>query len=214
MDQPAEGPAEQRWRAALRLADGQDAGELAARRLHRYRVLVFALLAVLVLVAVAVVVVALHRDGPPRPRAAVPEWRQVLGLAVSVVGLLIGVVAVVRLLRGGGWRASLASPLRALDRSQRRLLLRQVRGTAPVEPARLPLTRELARQLERQRWVVVIVAGNGLNSAGQALSGGRSSQVGLAAAFAVLLAVGAPLAARDVRRARVFLARHPPQVTS
>ena len=140
-------------------------------------------------------------DGPP--------WRVVTGLVLTVLATLLcvaGAVAHVRATRRrGAWR----SPLVALNRAQRRTLLEQVRGTMPVDPARLPLARHLAENLASQRAVLVTNGALLLLFTGQLISSPSPWRWGMVIVFGLIHLAVTPLILRNERQARRFLAEHP-----
>lgn len=159
-------------------------------------------------VALALALVLLAVDPPPHADDA-PTWRVVTGLTVSVIGLVFLVV-------GAGFRvparrAPLAwgRPLQALNRRQRRELLRQVRGRTPVVPERIPLARHVAETLLDQQSALhvqtsLLVSFIGLFIVGWSIVGTLYT-VGMTAA----VAAGAVQGHRDRRRLHRFLDAHP-----
>ncbi|MGY1856197.1 hypothetical protein [Modestobacter sp. SYSU DS0290] len=133
------------------------------------------------------------------------------GLAVQSAGLAVmlgyGVVA----WRTGLFRAawSQVHPTAVLSRVQRRALRAQVRGQAEVDPARLPLAREVARQFVLQRHQLLLLVGVMVQQLGRAIGAPTRSTVIFTAVATVVLLVVAALMHREARRAERFLADHP-----
>ena len=204
---------EQRWGAAQRVLDGEDPGDRAQQQLRRQRVRLRVLCGVLLLLPLLViaVVLALHSGTPTRsaPRLPVPLEREVLGLVLSGAGLLVATLGLVRLFRRRVRRKALNAPLEVLAWAQRRELIRQVRGQAPVDPGRLALSRTSAELLLGQRETLLLLGGQVLTQTGLALVSAHSFQVALAAVSTAVCIVAMPLTVREVRRARAFLTQHP-----
>jgi hypothetical protein len=130
-------------------------------------------------------------------------------LAVPIL-LVVGLVVSAR---SGRVERRFESPLSALARHQRRLLLREVQGRAPADPAHLDLARYLAHRLSVPRPAMPIsFAGLVLLLARgwfQHPTGPWAALASLATAFFLILAV---VGAVQARRARRFLAEHPAAV--
>ncbi len=200
-----------RWADAASLLSDQ-ATRSAQRRLRRSsRVRLLVVVGLLVglgaLGAAVGLLVTGDRNGSSP--ADVPTWQVVVGLALMAVGTLVAGVAVVRqicgLRRRRGWR----SPLLVLTPQQRKGLLAQVRGKAPVHPDRVALAREVAHGLLQQRAGLGIHLGLTVMWTGQAVFQPSWWRVFAASAFAVLYALTGVLLERDARRVREFLAAHP-----
>ena len=132
-----------------------------------------------------------------------------LGLVVTSTGLVVEIAGLVLLIRSGRWGQAWRSPTAVLSRRQLRDLLAQVRGRRPVDPARLPLARDLAERLADQRGSAVILVGVVLINVGGALLTPSTFRIWLTVGVLVLFAVATPFAVRNVRRMRRFLAEHP-----
>ncbi|MEU8258714.1 hypothetical protein AB0C06_31135 [Micromonospora inaquosa] len=142
-------------------------------------------------------------DGDP------PRWASVLGVVLVLVGLSIGIGAVVWSVRSGRHRAARQSPLLTLSWSHRRRLGRQVRrGTqeAGEDPA---LLGETARQFAGLRWSAGLTTGLVVLSLGQALLRFAPFWAVLSAVLTVAGTVGVVLVLRDARRGEAFLRDHP-----
>jgi len=199
-----------RWADAESLLTDEptEAARRRVRRTLRMRIgLVVA--ALLVVVAVVAVMAVLSDDGsrarpPDEPAAGADIW-----LVLALVGLVLTLAGAVLTWRStrvpNGW----GNPLFALRGAERRELLAQIGGRRPVDPARLPLARDLATRVIGQRWMVLILAGQSLNVLGLWLAAPTTPKAVLAVAALPLLAGGWTYAEWAARRARRFLAAHP-----
>ncbi len=95
-----------------------------------------------------------------------------------------------------------------LSRGQRPLL-RQIRGRGDVDPILLPVTRQLAVRLARQRSLIVLWVALPLVLVGQAVTSNSAVRWTGAVAFIALYAGMAVQTLRDSWRAERFLTRHP-----
>ena len=201
-----------RWAEAQSILDRSPTPS-AEQRLRRWRngrwALVAALLVVGSAVGVLVSVVLTGSSGAeaPEPSAA----QQAVGFWISGAGYVLAIVGFVLLVRGGVFRAW-RQPITVLDRGQRRQLAAQARGRAAVDPARLPLARDLARRLIDQTRQWVMLSGLAVGQVGLAIATPKTWRVLTSSGLAVLCVVGAALAVRDARRARRFLDEHPEPV--
>lgn len=206
------GASEGRWREAQRVLDGV-ADDGARERWRRQKVI--RLITILCVMGFAVGVVSAligNRSGHhPQAPVDVPVWREVVGGALLVIGLVVAVVKVVRLMRSGGLWSAWCAPTRVLSRVERKRLLQQVRGRRPVVPAQLPLARDLAVRLTRQRLDPVMTLGVAMIMAAPLFNGygiRTESIIGISL-MAVSYGAGAVLMPREITRARLFLAQHP-----
>lgn len=153
-----------------------------------------------------VVVLALLGGGATVDRP--PAWWTVVGLAMFGVGAVVmvgGVVVQVRAtrpLRAGN------GPLTRLSGDQRKQLLAQVRGRAPVDPALLPLLRYTAELTARQGTAVVGPMGLVLLFAGQWVVDPEAWRLVGALGMGVAASAAAWFLRRDAARTRRFLAEH------
>lgn len=189
-------------------------GAVLQHRIHvsaRNRTLLFIVAAMLTLTALGAAIgfwVSERQDTSDAAPASStdPRWVDVLGLTCSVVGLVLIIVGSVQLWRtkqfGGRWRA----PTAALTRAQRRDLRRQVLGRAPVQPARLPLLRDLAQRMTKQRPLIVGLTGVLFTQVGGAVDSPSRWRVAFVIAIGVLYTVVGVQIMRDARRAQKFLA--------
>ena len=138
-----------------------------------------------------------------------PLWREIAGLVVSALAVVVLAGALVVQWRGNRRRMAWSSPLVALTRSQRKELWHQVRDDGDVPPERLPLARHLAESIAGQGVVLVLNLGVVLLWTGQLISAPSLWRLGLVAVYGTLTAASAPWILRKQRRARRFLADHP-----
>jgi hypothetical protein len=92
-----------------------------------------------------------------RPGLRLSPLTFLLVLAFVAAGPVLGVVLVqVARRRGATWVQP--SPFLALERRNRRRLLRAMRRGEPIAPADLPVAAHLAAQIRRARWTPVMCA--------------------------------------------------------
>lgn len=203
-----------RWAQAQSILDEQPTDE-ASEHLRRRRRAVLAALIGSCVAAVAVgalVFVSLSGDGGPG-RADPPAWQQVTGLVVQGMGLVIEVYGLVVMMRAGLLRKNRWSvPAAVLTRAQRKSLLDQVRGRTAIDPDRLALVRDTARQMLRQRGLLALFVGILLLQVGGALSSPAPWRTVMAGTFVVCYVALFGLMERNARQARRFLAAHPAPV--
>ncbi|SDO14405.1 hypothetical protein SAMN05428965_2837 [Geodermatophilus sp. DSM 45219] len=198
-------PADADAEADRLLSGGPD--DAARSRLHRQR-RVPAVLGVAVFGALLLLpVVVLVDDGGSS--AEPPLWQAVAGFALMTLGIVVSLVSVTRTLRGLRRRRDRGTPLLARTAGRQVELRAQVRGQAPVDPARTALARRLAEEMVHQRLLVGNSVGLTFLWVGQAMAFPAWWRVGIAVAFAVLMTVSGAGLTRDARSARAFLAAHP-----
>ena len=145
------------------------------------------------------------------PGAAVedrPVPLVVTGLALTLVGLAVEGVALVRAGRSGQFARGRRSPLWAVPPRERRRLQQQLSGRRAVLPEDVPVLRVLATAARDRRWLVLVLLGFAVMQVGQALQFGGAVRVLSAAAVSGVLVAAAALHG-EARRAERFLARHP-----
>jgi hypothetical protein len=142
-----------------------------------------------------------HRDAP--------EWAEVLGMVLLVVGVVIEIGALVYAYRTGRYRADRDSRLWAVARSRRRQLVRQVRRGGDVAPEDLPLMRHTAEQMAGQRWFAPFTVGLVILNGGQALINFSLAWLALSVVLAATCPVVLAQTLRDVRQGEAFLRAHP-----
>ena len=212
------GEPEQRWVQALAILDGSR--DLRAQRRSRNRRLVVLLAALVLLTAATAAVgflLSMHAHGPAARHHGPPDVSQVRkvgALAVIVVGLVGEMVGLVRLVRSKHRKAVWRLPTLALTSGQRRQLMRQVRGRAPMQPARLRLLRDLAERMQGQYQgpfgpYGLLFGGLSLLLAGQAVGSTRMWMLWLSLPFVGLYPLAMTVMRRNARRAAGFLTQYP-----
>ena len=136
------------------------------------------------------------------------ELWQWIGLGISLVGLAVIITTLVLVFRHRG-HVRQPSALAGLVPAERRRVLRQIRGRAPVGPDDRPAARRGAGDLLAQRRLMAAPAGLILVQIGQAVQHRSPVWTGLALVVILLAVTSMILLGRDVRRARRFLERHP-----
>lgn len=145
------------------------------------------------------------RSGRHVDRADPQAWQVVVAVICVCLAVVAFVWVVVVQIRSGMWGGLGRSPLVALTHRQRKELYAQVRGKRPADPARLPLSRYVARRLLLGEGTIVALAGLMLLWFGRAVViPDRVHPVRLACLL-VLGGVGILLMVRRTRRARRFL---------
>ena len=200
--------AQKRLAAALDLADGggdADAQELLQRRKTRairYRIVL--MLGSLVIGAVLGFAFS-HRGTTMSRGSSVAHWRTVAGPALMVAGLLIEVVVIVARVRAGQFTSGWRSPSLVLTRGQRRQILRQIRGRMRVDETMLPVSRNLAELLRRQRSLIGLYIALPMVFLGQALPHNVPFRWWLAITLIAVCAASSVQMFRDSARAERFL---------
>jgi hypothetical protein len=108
-------------------------------------------------------------------------------------------------LAGGRLEGALVPALIGAEPAQHRVLLAQVTGRVPADPARLPLTRNMAERMLLQRQMRLVWVGLCLQQVGRAVR--STGAVSLTPTAATLMAylIGLLLLGRAARRAGRFL---------
>ena len=200
-----------RWAQAQSILDQQPTGEASEDLRRRRRVVLAALIGTgVAAVAVGVLVGVLLSGDSGAERADPPAWQEVTGLVVQGIGLVVEVYGLVVMMRAGLLRKNRWSVSAAvLTRAQRKSLLDQVRGRIAVDPDRLALVRDTARQMLRQRGLLALFVGILLLQVGGALSSPAPWRIVMAGAFVILYVGLLWLVERNARQAQRFLAAHP-----
>ena len=200
---------DERWAAAMSVLERMPTAT-ARQRLRRFRwrtwTFVISVLVLAPALALLLLVVAGGAfDADPDPSQG---W-VVAGLVVQMSGVVVLFVFLVTAWRGGLFRGAWSQPTAVLDRAERRSLLAQVRGRAPVDQGQLPLARYLAERLVAQRHQVLLMVGVALQQIGRAIGSPGPLNLGMTGLVLVAYAVGLLLLRRDAGRAERFLAAHP-----
>jgi hypothetical protein len=202
---------DQRMQAAVDLSEGrpgEDAESL--RRVGTRRIIVWRVAGLLVSIVAGIAVFLIVV--PRRDRRSVEEVssaQETLGTISSVAGMILIIGMLIWMVRTGRLRSAWRMSAIALPGRQRRDLRRQIFGRRPVVVEQLPITRELAREIIRQRPHVFSLLGITLTTLGGALTSGHSFQWFLVALVAALTVFAGVDGARTVGHARRFLAAHP-----
>jgi hypothetical protein len=200
---------EERWAQAESIL-AQRPTDAARDRMRRRRTTFWLLVVAVTMVSLglgALLVVVLRGSAALDPSSP-PTWQVVLGVVVSSTGIVVDVVGLVILVRRRRWGQAWQAPTAVLSRRQQRCLLAQIRGRRPVDPAHLPLTRDLAERLSDQRGTAVLAVGILLINLGNTLITPSMFRLWITAVVLVAYAITAVLLVRQVRRMRRFLAEH------
>lgn len=202
-----------RWSGAESLLAGQPTQDalrdVAERRTRVTNRRVRRLVAAVVVGAAAAVVQLLREHGSGSGQHAATGARVGGGLLVAIGAVLL-VAGTVKLRRSTLWRERWTAPGAVLGKPQLLQLRRQLNGRAPVDPDRLPLLRDMARRTLDLGWMIVSTTGSALLVAGFAVLSADLLMWICAVAVAVLAAWSAVGLGIGIRRARGFLADHPP----
>ena len=190
--------------------DGGRERDAIRRGRRRFRLLlvgavvVFALVSLLVgLMAGGVLPSSWRERGDP------PAWMAVTGEVLLVLGLVLEIVALVRMVRSGSYRADRESRLWAVSPRRRRELVRAVRRGVVDSPDDLPWLRTTAEQLIRQRRFVPLFGGLATMNLGQLLLSLAPIWFVLFGVTVVMFALACWQILRDAPRAEAFLREHP-----
>lgn len=180
-----------------------DDPELRATIQRRRRTWIYLLVPVWV---VLFTIFNLTTDGLPpssldRWLARTPDW---IALATFLVGWVAMIAALVLSLRAAPREAVRRNPYYVLTRPQRRRVIRQIRGTLPVEPHEVPFLRDVARAREAQRFAVVSMVGVVFLAASAAMLG-DGSEVTVPTVLVLVPAVIGGIGLRAADEARRFL---------
>lgn len=198
-----------RWSEASALLE-RIPDEAAERRLRRWRVKRLLLMAVGLVTGVAAAgFVFVLVDGGSSSATGAPAWQVGAGYTLSTVAFALSFVAIRFQWRANTRARAWRSPVAVLTREQRKELLQGVRGTATVEPARVPLARHLAENLGNLRYAYLGQACLLAGWTGLAIADPVPWRLVFVGVLAVPTAIGWPLMERDRRRAGRFLDAHP-----
>jgi len=125
-----------------------------------------------------------------------------------IVGFILEIVFIVARVRSGQFKAVWRSPSMVLSRSQRRQVLRQIRGRAAVDESMLPVSRQLAALLYKSRSIIGLFVALPLIFLGQALPQNDPFRWWLAIVIIVLCSALLVLMYRDTVRAKRFLTHY------
>lgn len=199
---------ERRWAEAESILRRRPTPSAQNRVRRRRRLVLLGLCGALLLGALAGAVIAAFTDGRTSGTTA-PTWNVIAGLVCVGLSLVLIIWVVVVQIRSGVWGGVWRSPTVALTRSQRKDLFAQVRGKRPADPARLPLSRDLARRLVLQQRTIALFAALMLQWVGQTLTAPDMFHLVGIGVFLLLSIVAIPIIIRDTGRAKRFLAKRP-----
>ncbi|MFI5835368.1 hypothetical protein ACIA5A_17005 [Micromonospora sp. NPDC051300] len=189
--------------------DGTGERQEIRRGRRRFRLLLAGTIGAFTLVSILVGWLAEGFPASWLERGNPPGWLEVTGRILAVSGLVLMIVTLIRMVRGGGYRADQKSPLWAVSARRRRALARGVRRDMVASPDDLPWLRATAAQMVRQRWVVASTGGLLTMNLGQALLSLAPIWLALMGIMAVMFGIVCWQVPRDARRAEAFLRHHP-----
>lgn len=128
-------------------------------------------------------------------------------LVAVAAGLVLEVTGLVLVVRAGQWGARWKAASSVLTRAQRRGVLRQMRGRAPVVPEQLPVVVDVARRVVLTDRFLVVLAGLVILQLGN-LGDQPVWLLALMVISVVCVTAGACVFLVDRRRALRFLERH------
>ncbi|NIH69453.1 hypothetical protein [Modestobacter marinus] len=204
----AETDDDRRWAHAL-AALGRTSSD-STRLLRSSRLLTWSWVLALTVLALAgaLLLAVLSTDALVPDPGPSGGW-EAAGLVVQGAGLAVmfgyGLVA----WRSGLFRAAWSRPAAELSRAQRRSLIAQIRGRAEVDPAGLPLARDVGRRLVLQHHQLLLFVGIVVQQVGRAIGAPTRSALVLTAVATVVLLIAAALMHREARQAERFLVDHP-----
>ena len=144
-----------------------------------------------------------------RTSGDIPSWQHSLGICLIVGGILLEITYFVVIIRNGEFSAGWRSPSLVLGWRQRRAIRQQIRGRLEVDPAMLPISRELAARTKSSARILVMMLALAMIAAGQTLNSTSSVQLIIAVGLGVLYLCLAPFIIWESRRAARFLERNP-----
>jgi uncharacterized membrane protein len=203
---------EERWIEAQSILDRTPTESAEQRIRGARRAAVLLPLALLLLLSACVVVgtVLLHDSTTAYETSDdVPRWQAVTGLVISGLAVLVMFAAFISMVRTNRRLRTWRSPLVALTRGQRKELLAQVRGRAPVRAERVPLARYTAELLTSRRPVLALNLAMVVMLLGQWITLRSWIQPAMAGFVALSTATFWLAFRRDERRAKRFLDTHP-----
>ncbi|TXR57455.1 hypothetical protein [Quadrisphaera setariae] len=204
---------EERWEQALSIAQGTPTPPALDRQRRRRRDVLLWLIGLLAAASAAGFVAGLlfpDAFGGPAGNSADSDQRDAVVLVTVLVGFAVEAVGIAMLVRARQWGARWRSPVAVLTRTQRRLVLREVRGRVPAHQDHLPVSLDLARRLVSTDGLLVMFAGFSIMQLGRLVDqSGLVSTLWTSGVLALFL-VAAVLVLRDRLRAQRFLDRHVP----
>lgn len=198
-------------RDALLLANESPDEAAQARLRRRKRFIVgrrIAFIAVFVIIGAGLAIAFVgHLPRPSRDGAS--SGLKTLGLVLTVSGLLVEITYFVLIIRRGEFSAGWRSPSLVLGWRQRREIRQQIRGKRDVDPALLPISRELATRTKRAKIISLMFVALTMIFVGNALSSGRTVVITIAVTMGALYLCLIPYILWESRRAARFLELYP-----
>jgi hypothetical protein len=194
-----------RWAQAERLAQGDVDDAWRRRRRRKYVLIMVPAVAVGVLVGLLAVALGHHHRSH---RSDPPVWRETASFVLILLGLGVEGVSLRRMRRSGQLRRGWHSPLLALRLSQRREVLKQVRGKRPLDQRHVAVVRQAALLMQAQQASRGLLLGLALLGSGQAvrqLSGASLTYL----AYLVVLPLALWSIRSNARAGAEFLRSHP-----
>ena len=198
-------------RAALLLADRSPDQAAQARLRRRKRFIIGRRIAFLAVAMIIGAGIAVYFAGqlPRPPRSGVLAWQRTLGYCLMVGGFVLEIAYLVVVVGNGEFGAGWRSPSLVLGWRQRRAIRQQIRGNRPVDPAVLPISRELATRTKRAKTGAMMLVAFPMIIGGQALLSGSATRLQFTIAFTALYLGLIPYVIWESRRAARFLDRNP-----
>ena len=197
-------------RAALLLADKSPDEAAQARLRRRKRFIIGRRIAFLAAATIIGAGIAIYFAGQlPRAGSDVLAWQRTLGYCLTVGGFVLEIAYFIVVVGNGEFGAGWRSPSLVLSWRQRRAIRQQISGKRPVDPAVLPISRELATRTKQATALAVMLVAFPMIIGGQALLSGSESRLHVAIAFTALYLGMIPYIFWESRRAARFLERNP-----
>jgi hypothetical protein len=199
--------ADQRWARARSLADGFLDAEMPRRR--RRVLLWIAALAVSTWVLGILLALLVPDDMTSRGESSIDRPALLVGSSVLLLGLLISIGGFVWAKRTGRYITRWKQVVSPLKLSERKWVMKQIRGKIEPDPDKLPILVAFARQIRATTvGVAPLFVGAAMMPLGTTIVAGSEFARWLIVAALALFAVAAGLMTRDYRLAGKFLTRH------
>ncbi|MCW2523013.1 MAG: hypothetical protein JWO63_1348 [Frankiales bacterium] len=195
-----------RWAQAERLAQGDVDDAWRKRRRRKYVLIIVPAVAVGLLVGLLAVALGHHHR--PSHRSEPPVWREAASLVLTLLGVGVEGASLWRMHGSGQLGRSWHSPLLALRFSQRRDVLKQIRGKRPLDHRHVAVVRQAALLMQAQTASRGMLLGLALLGSGQVvrqLSGASLTYL----AYLVVLPLALWSISRNARAGAEFLRSHP-----
>lgn len=154
----------------------------------------------------------------PRTQVEIVPVALFIGIAIPIVGILIGIIGFIWAKRTGRYITRWKYVISPLNRSERRWALKQVRGRIEPDTKIMPILVALARQLRAGMLGVaplyVAIALMSLGTATWTFEGLPPIIIWLIVGGVALMIIGGIFMARDYRLAGRFIARYGEQASA